>query len=76
MTTNYDFDFIEYCWSFYGPGQVHGDFFDNALTRKELEAATEEYMLTNTADFAADSFDREHIRDIMLVNRNKEAIGI
>jgi hypothetical protein len=61
--------FVAYCWSFYGPGQVHGDFFDHTLTLSELRRAARIQRADPT--YAADSLDREHVRDIMLAERGK-----
>lgn len=67
------FDFTEYCWSFYAPNEIYGHFFDNTLTRAELEAGIR--VRKATGDFAADSFDREAVRDIILAYRGQPVQG-
>jgi hypothetical protein len=69
LTSDDEPSFADYCWGFYGPGGIYGDFFDNTLTRAELDAAIEHRMLTDYGAFAADSIDREFVRDIMLARR-------
>jgi hypothetical protein len=62
-------NFTEYCWSFYGPNEIHGDFFDNNLTRDELDEAIKERQAQPDFDGFDGTFDREIVRDIMLVRR-------
>lgn len=64
-------EFIEYCWAFYGPHQIYGEFFGHTLTRGELEEAVQTRI--KTADFAGDTIDREAVRDIML-DKRKEVV--
>jgi hypothetical protein len=65
--------FQEYVWSFYGQGELYGDFFDNNLTREELYRAVAIRLNMNQEklSFAGDTLDREIVRDIMLYNRGK-----
>lgn len=71
--------FADYCWSFYAPGEIYGDLFGNTLTREELNAAIATAISTPFAiPFVSiggelDSIDREHVRDIMLANREVRA---
>jgi hypothetical protein len=57
-------EFIEYVLSFYGPRGL----YDYSFTRKEVEAAIEIRLQDEKIEFAADSFDRELVRDIVLEN--------
>jgi hypothetical protein len=64
--------FADYCWSFYGPHQLYGHFFGHSLTMEELEEAVIERA--SSPDYAADSFDREAVRDIIIAKR-KEGVA-
>jgi hypothetical protein len=55
-------DFIDYVMSFYGPGEI----YDMGTTREEVEDALEIRLKNTEIEFAADSYDRELIRDIIL----------
>lgn len=57
-------DFIEYVMSFYGPEGI----YDMNATREEVEAALAIRLENTEIEFAADSYDRELIRDIILDN--------
>jgi hypothetical protein len=59
-------DFIEYVMSFYG--SVEDAIYDYAFTREEVEAALAIRLENTEIEFAADSVDRELIRDIVLEN--------
>ena len=54
-------DFCDYVLSFYGENGIYkiGATFDMVVE------ATQKYI-NSGADFAGDSFDREHVRDIMI----------
>lgn len=67
-------DFIAYCWSFYGPGELHGDTFANTLRREELLAAALLRVATVGEDFAGDSLDRECVREIVRFARNAQEL--
>jgi hypothetical protein len=55
-------DFIDYVSTFYGPGGV----YDMGVTRLDVAIATGYYLSgINLSDFAADSIDREHVRDVL-----------
>jgi len=54
-------DFHVYVLSFYGQGGI----YPMEATEDMVAEATQKYI-NSGADFAADSFDREHIRDIMI----------
>lgn len=54
-------DFRKYVKSFYGPGGI----YDMGATEKQIDAAVKEYIASG-ADYAADSLDREHVRDILI----------
>jgi hypothetical protein len=56
-------DFIDYVSTFYGPGGV----YDMGVTRLDVAIATGYYLSgINLSDFAADSIDREHVRDVLI----------
>jgi hypothetical protein len=66
------FRFINYCWAFYGPQAIYGDFFGHNLTMEELLQAIEKRTQIKTPEFHGnelDSFDRELVRDLMLAAR-------
>jgi hypothetical protein len=54
-------EFVNYVKSFYGPGGI----YDMGATNEMIIDATFKYI-TDGADFCGDSFDREHVRDIMI----------
>jgi hypothetical protein len=53
--------FYDYVLSFYGDDGI----YKIGATRDMVMEATQKYI-SSGADFAGDSFDREHVRDIML----------
>lgn len=61
--------FADYVLSFYGPGEIYGHFFNNTLTRKEVEVAIKERLEDDSFPFDGDFADRERVRDIMEKNR-------
>jgi hypothetical protein len=54
-------EFVNYVKSFYGPGGI----YDMGATNEMIIDATFKYI-TSGAHFCGDSFDREHVRDIMI----------
>ena len=54
-------NFVQYVRSFYGPGVI----YDMGATDVMIIEATLQYI-NSGADFEGDSFDREHVRDIMI----------
>ena len=52
---------VNYVRSFYGPGGI----YDMGATDVMIIEATIQYI-NSGADFEGDSFDREHVRDIMI----------
>ena len=54
-------DFYHYVLAFYGENGI----YKIGATRDMVMEATQKYI-SSGADFTGDSFDREHIRDIML----------
>ena len=71
MTTD---EFIEYCWDFYRPMGLYGYFFDNSLRKSELVLAVK--LRKMQGNYAADSFDREAVRDIILQARGLPVGGV
>jgi len=63
--------FVDYCWQFYAPGEIYGDYFDNNLTKPELIEACKKRMKDTKNWGDGDSFDREAVRDIMVKKRGK-----
>lgn len=64
-------DFINYVWSFYGPGEIYGYFFNHKLTYEEVAAAAKKRMEDSQkmyGGFDGDSEDREIARDMMLAD--------
>lgn len=66
--------FFDYCWSFYGPDGIYGDFFGYSLTREILETAIQLYTLT-APHFVGDSFDRECVRELLLLAFNRQELA-
>jgi hypothetical protein len=64
--------FEDYCFKFYGPNEMYGNFFDNTLTREELRLAIQLRLSNRKLEFAGDSFDREIVRDILLAVRGEK----
>jgi hypothetical protein len=54
-------EFYDYVLAFYGDDGI----YKIGATRDMVMEATQKYI-SSGADFCGDSFDREHIRDIML----------
>lgn len=75
ITEDYFQDFIDYCWDFYGPNGIHGDFFDHKLTFEQLTLAIQLRRAT-ASDFSADSIDREAVREILLFCRDSKSLAI
>ncbi len=57
-------NFFDYCWGFYGPNGIHGNFFNNKLTRKELRVACAARM-SHPSWGDGDTVDREAVREIL-----------
>jgi hypothetical protein len=62
--------FVAYCWEFYGPGKLYGDFFSGTLTLAELRVACAA-VASGEGWGDGDSVDREHVRDLLLAARGK-----
>ena len=62
-------EFQDYCWSFYAPGEIYGHFFEDKLTRIELDAAC--VLRSVSESFDGDSIDRECVREILFKARSK-----
>ena len=60
-------EFINYVRSFYGPGGI----YCMGATDEMIIDATIQYITKGGYEFCGDSFDREHVRDIMI-----ERIGL
>lgn len=63
--------FAAYVKSFYGPGEMYGNQFDNSLTDFEIGLAIGLYLegLRHVSDLTyggGDSVDRELVRDILI----------
>lgn len=69
--SNKNQEFINYVWSFYSPNEIYGSFFENTLTKEEVEKALEIRLSNLETPFDGDSMDREMVRDIMFYNRGK-----
>jgi hypothetical protein len=63
-------DFFRYCWSFYGPNEIYGEFFGHTLTARKLWRAVRKQAALST--FCGDSFDREAVRNILLQDQPKD----
>ena len=62
--------FQDYVWSVYGPGEVYGNFFQNELTRQEMDAAC--FLISKTKDYEGDTIDREKARALLLASRGEK----
>ena len=73
-------EFFNYCWSFYGKGGLYSkDMFNDTLTKEELNSAILIRCFfppkkVKHFHYESDSIDREIVRDIMLLARNKNEI--
>jgi hypothetical protein len=54
--------FYSYVLSFYGKNGI----YDMGATLDEVMEATAKYLQASETKFEGDSFDREHVRDIMM----------
>lgn len=68
-------DFVNYCWQFYAPNEIYGDFFENNLTKDELRLAVNLRVRKATIKFKfeGDTFDREIVRDILRASRGHKS---
>jgi hypothetical protein len=65
-------DFVEYVYNFYGPAGIYPM---PALTHAELSKTIQVYLgIVGTDNFAADSIDRERVREILLLKYNQSSI--
>jgi len=62
ITPHLCMEFINYVRSFYGPGGI----YDMKATDAMIIDATIHYITEGGYKFCGDSFDREHVRDIMI----------
>ena len=73
-----DKEFFNYCYSFYGKGGIFSDMFNGGCTEQELNNAIILRVFFPTKHikiaYEGDSTDREIVRDIMLLARNKNEI--
>jgi hypothetical protein len=61
--------FIEYVYSFYGPGGV----YDMGATKNEIALATDLHISEGLPDsFCGDSIDRECVRDLIIELTDRE----
>ena len=69
---NFD-EFYQYMLHFYGPDS---DLYpEYSFTVPEIAQATLQHI-NSGADFAADSWDREQIRDLIILNRARNSIQV
>lgn len=66
-------EFIDYCWEFYKPKGLYGEYFDRNLTKEEVKAAC--LLRSKHPTFEGDSVDREAVRDTILFARGKLTIA-
>jgi hypothetical protein len=59
-------DFINYIWSYYGPGEVYGYLFNHKLTYEEVVTATKKQI--EEAQVYVGDLDEELVRDMMLAD--------
>jgi len=63
-------EFVTYVLSFYGEGGIYAEFFPRGVKKADVEEALK-IRLRLSPEFAGDSFDRELVRDIMLMSRGE-----
>jgi hypothetical protein len=64
-----DKELIKYAWSFYAPGELYGDIFDNKLKKVEVVICTELvklYFIEKNMYYEGTSLEREITRDLIL----------
>jgi hypothetical protein len=61
--------FFDYCWSFYGPHEIYGHFFNHNLQSSELIQAIAIRKVFALPVFQGDTIDRELVRDILSAMR-------
>lgn len=60
--------FVDYVYDFYGPGGIYPM---SGLTRDSILKTVQVYLsIVGPDDFAADSVDRERVRDMLLLKYN------
>ena len=62
-------EFVDYCLSFYGEGEMYNHFFDTPVTESRIVEATFihiNHLIEDGREFEGDSIDREAVRDYML----------
>ena len=61
-------EFVDYVFSFYGPGEVYGKHFNHLLTRDQVKFGVnnlQHYCNERGIEFMGDSYDREYTLSIM-----------
>ena len=68
--------FVDYVYEFYGKDGLYEDFFSNyaPVTKQEIKATTLKLAKTEHPWGSGDSFDREMVRDYMLVERGEDDV--
>ena len=76
-------DFVDYCLSYYGEGEMYSHLFDTPVTRERVTEATLTYLqhLNENAwgdnrEFEFDTVDRETVRDYMIGNSVEDGFGL
>jgi len=62
-------EFVDYVFSFYGPGEIYANNFNHQLTREQVEfgvAILKQHCYKNGIEFMGDSYDRKYTLSIML----------
>ena len=62
-------EFVDYVFSFYGPGGVYRKHLNYLFTREQVEfgvAILKQHCYENGIEFMGDSYDREYTLSIML----------
>ncbi len=63
--------FIAYIFTCYGPKGEFVKFFGDSLTVGEVEIAVKKRLELTQIEFDGDSFDRELVRDILFIMRDR-----
>tara|TARA_B100001057_G_scaffold495547_1_gene594821 strand:+ start:173 stop:547 length:375 start_codon:yes stop_codon:yes gene_type:complete len=62
-------EFVDYCLSYYGEGEMYSHFFDTPVTEEKIVAYTFihiNHLIEDGREFEGDTLDREAVRDLMV----------
>ena len=62
-------EFVDYCLSYYGEGEMYSHFFNTPVTELRVVEATFNHinhLIEDGREFEGDTLDREAVRDLMV----------